>query len=272
MTSTLAQDVPNGTHIKWPQHWHKMSQTEHKSNDLNTDARCPKWNTHQMISTLTQDVPNGTHIKWPQHWHKMSQTEHTSNDLNTDTRCPKRNTHQMTSTRTQDVPNGTHIKWPQHGHKMILGPVKEMMSVVCLLDGCWTPQQCTSISQRWIWLDNFSCCHTETEVEDETGYLTWSQYTDTGTTSSSTDPAMLGTWQGSHVHTSFEVPGLTVSGKGGDRSLCVLLAWWTPHHQTTKVWLCQGRWGSIPVCATGKTDTSPPGHQGRPGSVELLVE
>ena len=34
----------------------------------------------------------------------------------------------------------------------------------------------------------FTCCHTEIEVEDQTFYLTQSQYTDTGPTSPSADP------------------------------------------------------------------------------------
>ena len=36
--------------------------------------------------------------------------------------------------------------------------------------------------------DHFTWCHTEIEVADQTFYLTHSQYTDTGSTSPSTDP------------------------------------------------------------------------------------
>ena len=47
-------------------------------------------------------------------------------------------------------------------------------------------------------LHNFTCCHTEIEVADQTFNLTQSQYTDTGPTSPSADPITPGAWQGSH--------------------------------------------------------------------------
>ena len=56
------------------------------------------------------------------------------------------------------------------------------------LVGCLTSQQQTSVSQGRICSDNFTCYHTETEVADQTFYLTQSQYTDTGPTSPSADP------------------------------------------------------------------------------------
>ena len=65
-------------------------------------------------------------------------------------------------------------------------------SKVCLLVGCITSQQHTSVSQGRICLDNLTCCHTETEVADQTFHLTQSQYTDTGPTSPSTDPLTPG--------------------------------------------------------------------------------
>ena len=67
-----------------------------------------------------------------------------------------------------------------------------------LFGGCLTSQQHASVSQGWICSDNFTCCHTETEVADPTFYLTQSQYTDTGPTSPSTDPITPGAWHGSH--------------------------------------------------------------------------
>ena len=67
-----------------------------------------------------------------------------------------------------------------------------------VVDGCLTSQQHVSVSQGRICTDNFTCCHTETEVADQTFHLTQSQYTDTGPTSPSTDPIMPGAWQGSH--------------------------------------------------------------------------
>ena len=75
--------------------------------------------------------------------------------------------------------------------------------IVCLLVGCLTSQQHANVSQGRICTDNFTCCHTEIEVADETFYLTQSQYTDTGLTSPSTDPIMPGTWQGSHWSANF---------------------------------------------------------------------
>ena len=52
-------------------------------------------------------------------------------------------------------------------------------------------------------LRNVECCHTETEVADLTVYLTQPPYTDAGPTSPSTDPVLLGAWQGSHWSAKF---------------------------------------------------------------------
>ena len=76
-------------------------------------------------------------------------------------------------------------------------------STVCLFAGCLTSQQHASVSQGRICSDNFTCCHTEIEVADQTFYLTQSQYTDTGPTSPSTDPITPGAWQGSHWRAQF---------------------------------------------------------------------
>ena len=78
-----------------------------------------------------------------------------------------------------------------------------------LLVGCLTSQQHASVSQGWICSDNFKCCHSETEVADQTFHLTQSQYTDTGPTSPSVDPITPGAWQGSHWSANFEVTGMT---------------------------------------------------------------
>ena len=79
--------------------------------------------------------------------------------------------------------------------------------------GCLTSQQQASVSQGWICSDNFTCCHTEIEVADQTFYLTQLQYTDTGPTSPSADPIMPGAWQGSHWSANFSVTGMTRPGK-----------------------------------------------------------
>ena len=44
----------------------------------------------------------------------------------------------------------------------------------CLLVGCLASQQQASVSQGRICTDNFTCCHTEIEVADQTFYLTQS--------------------------------------------------------------------------------------------------
>ena len=72
-----------------------------------------------------------------------------------------------------------------------------------LFVGCLTSQQQASVSQGLISSDNFTCCHTETEVADPTFYLNQSQYTDTGPTSPSADPITPGAWQGSHWSANF---------------------------------------------------------------------
>ena len=68
---------------------------------------------------------------------------------------------------------------------------------------CLTSQQQASVSQGRICSDYYTCCHTEIEVADPTFYLTQSQYTDTGPTSSSADPITPGAWQGSHWSANF---------------------------------------------------------------------
>ena len=63
---------------------------------------------------------------------------------------------------------------------------------VCWLLACLTSQQQASVFQGRICSDNFTCCHTEIEVADQTFYLTQSQYTDTGPTSPTADPITPG--------------------------------------------------------------------------------
>ena len=74
---------------------------------------------------------------------------------------------------------------------------------VCLFVGCLTSQQQASVSEGRISSDNFTCCHTEIDVADQTFYLTQSQYTDTGPTSPSAGPITPGAWQGSHWSANF---------------------------------------------------------------------
>ena len=86
--------------------------------------------------------------------------------------------------------------------------------------GCSTFWKHASVSQGRICMNNCTCCHTDTQVADQTWYLTQSQYTDTGLTSPSSDLMTRGTWQDSHQRTDFvEVTGMTAckkpSGKRG---------------------------------------------------------
>ena len=81
---------------------------------------------------------------------------------------------------------------------------RRRLSRVCLFVGCLTSQQHASVSLGQICSDNFTCCHTEIEAADQTFHLTQSQYTDTGPTSSSTDPITPGAWQGSQWSANFK--------------------------------------------------------------------
>ena len=78
--------------------------------------------------------------------------------------------------------------------------------------GCLTSQQHARVYQGRVRSDKFTCCHTETEVADQTSYLTQSQYTDIGPTSPSPDPITPGAWQGSHWSANFQVIGMTRPG------------------------------------------------------------
>ena len=75
--------------------------------------------------------------------------------------------------------------------------------LVCWLVACFTSQQHASVSQGRICSDDFTCCHTEIGIADQTFYLTQSQYTDAGPTSLSTDHITPGAWQGSHWSANF---------------------------------------------------------------------
>ena len=71
------------------------------------------------------------------------------------------------------------------------------------------------------WMDllrQFTCCHTEIEVADQTFHLTQSKYTDTGLASPSADPILPGTWQSSHWSANFQVTGMTRPWKNPNES------------------------------------------------------
>ena len=95
------------------------------------------------------------------------------------------------------------MEWGKLVVKSTLVPQRSARLRVCLLVGCLTSQQYASVSQGRSCSDNFTCCHTDIEVADQTFHLTQSQYTDTGPTSPSTNPITPGAWQGSHWSTNF---------------------------------------------------------------------
>ena len=116
--------------------------------------------------------------------------------------------------RTPSVWQGSHQSnsvehFSDEANSAELPSMYQVCLFVCLLVGCLTSQQQASVSQGRICSDNFTCCHTEIEVADQTFYLTQSQYTDTGPTSTSADPITPGAWQGSHWSANFEVTGMT---------------------------------------------------------------
>ena len=78
------------------------------------------------------------------------------------------------------TPRTWHWFWHYHND--------HALAALLLFVSSLTSQQHASVSQGRICTDNFMCCHTETEVADQTFYLTQSQYTDTGPTSPSADP------------------------------------------------------------------------------------
>ena len=107
-----------------------------------------------------------------------------------------------------------------------------------VLVACLMSQQHASVSRGRICSDNFTCCHTETEVADQTFNLTQSQYTDTGPTSPIADTRTPDTWQGSHWSANFEVTGMTRPrknpGTSGIRTRDLPLSRRTPYHQANE--------------------------------------
>ena len=85
-------------------------------------------------------------------------------------------------------------KWS--GTKALKCPMTPQIPIsnCCWLVGCLMSQQHASASQGRVCSNNFTCCHTEIEVEDQTFYPNQSQYTDPGLTSSNADPITPGAW------------------------------------------------------------------------------
>ena len=133
------------------------------------------------------------------------------------------------SRRAQQINKTKQIQSQSSRHRL---ETESDVQTVCLFVGCLTSQQQASVSQGRICTDNFTCCHTEIEVADQTFYLTQSQYTDTGPTSPSADPITPGAWQGSHWSANVEVTGMTRPrknpGASGIRTRDLPLSRWTP--------------------------------------------
>ena len=131
------------------------------------------------------------------------------------------------SKQTQDTRDTLYVCW-----LLVCVCVCARVCVGHTYIGCLTSQQQASVSHGRICSDNFTCCHTEIEVADQTFYLTRSQYTDTGRTSPSADPITPGAWQGSHWNASFWVTGVTRPRKnsvaGGIRTRDLPLSRRTP--------------------------------------------
>ena len=139
--------------------------------------------------------------------------------------CPRRvnsgnrNAPSMHHSRRRNVTTDYLYGWIKNGHvrknpppppqkkkkkKKKSEPQRDVAgNAVCLLVACLTSQQQASVAQGRICTDNFTCCHTEIEVADQTFCLTQSLYTDTGPTSPSADPITPGAWQGSHWSANF---------------------------------------------------------------------
>ena len=99
-------------------------------------------------------------------------------------------------------------------HSPLLSSTKPCNSVCWLLN---VPATGYSVPQGRICSDNFTCCHTEIQVADQTFYLIQSQYTDTRPTSPNTDLITPDAWQGSHWSANFWVTGMTRPSKKSRR-------------------------------------------------------
>ena len=74
------------------------------------------------------------------------------------------------------------------------------------------PSSMQRVSLEWICIGIFTCCHTETEVSDQTCCLTWSEHTDNGLISPCIDSASADVNQSSHQHATVSVTGMTTAG------------------------------------------------------------
>ena len=167
-----------------------MVTTTKKSHTfINIDLRIPWSETISNRELWKQPKQQSAEDEIPErHWERIQRT------LQKPMTCT---THQAL---TWNEPTGTEKARPPEKHLKHLRLKQRgwITPGVCWLVGCLTSQQQASVFQGRVCSDNFTCCHTEIEVADQTFYLTQSQYTDTGPTSPSADPITPGAWQGSH--------------------------------------------------------------------------
>ena len=119
--------------------------------------------------------------------------------------------HILAETRSIDLPES--FTWVAMWKEIL--NITNFTIVVCRL--LTAPAICKCISGTD--LLNFTCCHTEIEVADQTFHLTQSQYTNTAPTSPSTDTIMPGAWQGSHYSVNFQVTCMTQHQKNPGASV-----------------------------------------------------
>ena len=169
-----------------------------------------------------------THLHASTHTHKLAQSV---NNLMYQNGCACTHTH--THTHTQNfLLNHTHLACATFQAQcrltmgsfwlgdIMFGYFSACIDLLLCVISQWLPRQ--NMTLWWVnnvlsvcWLLNvpatckcitgtdFTCCHTEIKVADQTFHLIQSQYTDTGQTSPSTVPITLGAWQSSHWNASF---------------------------------------------------------------------
>ena len=197
MHCSTTDSSPNSTHCTCTAAEHTPAQTLHTAHALQQNTLQPKLYKLHMHCSRTHSSPNSTNCTYTAAEHTPARTLHTAHALQQNTLQPKLYTLHMHCSRTHSSRNSTNCTYTAAEHT----PAQTLHTAHAV--GCLMSQQQASVSQGRICSDNYMCCHTETEVADQTFYLTQSQYTDTGPTSPSADPIMPGAWQGSHWSANF---------------------------------------------------------------------
>ena len=166
-----------------------------------------------------------THKYLYSHTHKHMYTyclTHTHTLKDRHTCMPAKSARLLTQSET------TSLLASQHSDRPVQSPTPLFKRLV----GPWLliSQQHARVSQGLIHSGKCMCCYAEIEIANQAFNLTQSQYTDTGLTRPSTDPATPGVWQGSHWSTCDVVTGMTPPGKRSMESNSSLEA----HTSTTR--------------------------------------